>query len=241
MDTQSPPLTAMSSKLLFFFAIFTCAGMGAIAAETEPVAAPAYRLTIGSPDAFRLKGSEMYVPTPAPVKPPPIPAHLADKPYAVQIDSAARQAALDPALVHALIYVESRYNPAARSPKGAIGLMQLMPDTALRYGVTKAVHAPEANLRAGTRYLSDLMTMFDNRVDLALAAYNAGENAVLRYGLRIPPYRETREYVPAVLARYRDLQGPPPAPAPAAASRVRIEYLPGTRLDPESLGAAQER
>ncbi len=80
------------------------------------------------------------------------------------------------------------------------------------------------------------MALFEGRLELALAAYNAGENAVLRHGMRIPPYRETREYVPAVLSRYRDLQGPPAPSGPA-----RIEYLPGTRLNPESLSAAQER
>lgn len=227
----------MSSKILFFFAIFTCAGTGAIAADPVPVATPAYRLTIGGSDAFRLKGSELYVPAPPPVKAPAIPAHLADKPYAVQIDNAARQASLDPALVHAVIYVESRYNPAARSAKGAIGLMQLLPETAARYGVADPARTPDANLRAGTRYLSDLMALFEGRLELALAAYNAGENAVFRHRLRIPPYRETREYVPAVLARYRELK----EPIPAAPSRIGIEYLPGTRLDPESLRNAQER
>ena len=227
----------MSPKKLWFFAIFACAGTGAIAFETVPVAAPVYRLAVGGSDAFRLKGSELYVPVAPPVKAPVIPTHLADRPYAVQIDKAARQASLDPALVHAVIHVESGYNPAARSPKGAIGLMQLLPETAARYGVADPARTPEANLRAGTRYLSDLMSLFEGRLDLALAAYNAGENAVLRYGLRIPPYRETREYVPAVLSWYRYLQGPPTT----TPSRVQIEYLPGTRLNPHSLGVAQDR
>ena len=176
----------------------------------------------------------MYAPALQADKDMAIPAQLADMPFAAEIQRASRQAALDPALVHALIYVESRYNPVARSPKGAIGLMQLMPETARRYGVTKAVHALEANLRAGTHYLSDLITLFDNRIDLALAAYNAGENAVLRHGMRIPPYRETRDYVPAVLARYRELKEAEPAPG-----RVNVTYLPGTRLDPESLRAVK--
>ena len=208
----------------------TCAA--AIAAQAGPVASPEYRLSAGNPDAYRYAASDAYAPAPAPPKESTIPAQLADKPFAAQIEVAARQAALDPALVHALIYVESRYNPAARSPKGAVGLMQLLPATALRYGVADPARAPEANLRAGTRYLGDLMTLFDRRVDLALAAYNAGENAVLRHGLRIPPYRETREYVPAVLAKYRELKQPDPPPA---RSRVSVVYLPGTRLDPGSL------
>jgi len=101
------------------------------------------------------------------------------------------------------------------------------------------LHAPEANLRAGTRYLSELLTMFDNRLDLALAAYNAGENAVRRYGKRIPPYRETRDYVPAVLAAYNELKGDAPPPVPPRTAG--IQYLPGTRLDPASLLVVRDR
>lgn len=116
----------------------------------------------------------------------------------------------------------------ARSHKGAIGLMQLLPATAARYGVPNPAKSPEANLRAGTRYLRDLIELFGGRIDLALAAYNAGENAVLRYGERIPPYRETLKYVPAVLEKYREWQTPPPAVAVPASPFT--EYLPGTRL-----------
>lgn len=179
-----------------------------------------YRLKVETPGAFRLATASN-----ASSGKPAIPAQLADKPFAELIDGAAREAALDPALVHALIYVESRYNPAARSPKGALGLMQVLPETALRYGIANPIRSIEANLTAGTRYLSDLMSLFDHRLDLVLAAYNAGEQTVLRYGQRIPPYRETLDYVPAVLAKYREWQDPPPAPV------RRIEYLPGTLLD----------
>jgi soluble lytic murein transglycosylase-like protein len=107
--------------------------------------------------------------------------------------------------------------------------MQVMPDTALRYGVSDPGRTPEANLRAGTRYLKDLMRQFGNRLDLVLAAYNAGEKAVLRYGQRIPPYSETRHYVPAVLAKYQEWQEPSPS------KPTYIEYLPGTRLDPKEI------
>lgn len=130
-----------------------------------------------------------------------------------------------------MILVESGYNPAARSPKGAIGLMQVLPETAARYGVPDPAHSPEANLRAGTRYLSDLMQQFAGQLDLVLAAYNAGENAVLRYGHRIPPYQETRVYVPAVSSKYREWREPPPT-LPS-----RFEYPPGTFFDPKSFGA----
>ncbi len=159
---------------------------------------------------------------------------LAGMPFSKLIEGAAREASLDPALVHAVIAVESGYNPAARSPKGALGLMQVLPATALRYGVKNAALSPAANLRAGTRYLSELMTLFDQRLDLVLAAYNAGEGAVLRYGQRIPPFRETQQYVPAVLARYREWREPLPmadAPALPPPSRIRVNYMPGTLLE----------
>jgi soluble lytic murein transglycosylase-like protein len=193
----------------------------AIAAEPRSDATPPYRLGVQS-DAFRLS-----IPG-AKRKEPPIPAWLADKPYAALIQTAALAAALDPALVHAVIFVESGYNPEARSVKGAVGLMQVMPDTAMRYGVPNPGKSPEVNLKAGTLYLKDLMQQFDNRLDLVLAAYNAGENAVVRHGQRIPPFAETLSYVPAVLAKYQEWR----EPAPQSPKRIHIEYLPGTRLDP---------
>jgi soluble lytic murein transglycosylase-like protein len=216
----------------FVFALAACSAAATIAAEPTADASSAYKLIIENPGAFRFSAREPYVPAPEPKREPLIPAQLADKPFTQLIQNAARDAALDPALVHALIYVESRYNPAARSPKGAVGLMQVLPETASRYGVVNPARSLEANLRAGTRYLSDLLLMFDSRLDLALAAYNAGENAVQRYGLRIPPYAETRAYVPAVLAKYSEWQEPP-RPAPVLGP-VHIQYLPGTLLDPDS-------
>jgi soluble lytic murein transglycosylase-like protein len=137
------------------------------------------------------------------------PAVLAVKPYAPLIAEAARQQEVDAALLHAVITVESGHNPLAVSPKGARGLMQLMPATARRYGVDD-VDDPGQNIRAGSLYLRDLMRMFDNDLSLSLAAYNAGEQAVLRHGRRIPPYRETRHYVARVLDIYRGLLDPAP-------------------------------
>lgn len=115
-----------------------------------------------------------------------------------EVETAARAQALDPLLLKALVSVESRANPRARSPKGAMGLTQLMPDTARRYGVRNAYDISQ-NLHGGARYLRELLTLFHGDVRLALAAFNAGENAVIRYGNRIPPYAETQRYVPAVL------------------------------------------
>lgn len=121
------------------------------------------------------------------------------------VEEVASAHGLDGALLHAVISVESHYNPRAVSSKGAAGLMQLMPATAKRYGVSDAFD-PAQNLLGGAKYLRDLLTLFNSDVSLALAAYNAGENAVIRNGNRIPPYRETREYVPRVLDYYHQYQ-----------------------------------
>ncbi len=122
------------------------------------------------------------------------------------IETAAREAQVQPQLVRAIIVVESAFNPKAVSRKGAVGLMQLLPKTARRYGASNAFD-PKQNINAGTRYLRDLIARYGNNLELVLAAYNAGEDAVERYGKRIPPYAETRQYVPAVLSIYRALTG----------------------------------
>jgi soluble lytic murein transglycosylase-like protein len=122
--------------------------------------------------------------------------------YARHIREAAKVTQLEPALIHAVISAESGYNPFARSRKGAAGLMQLMPETARRYGVTNRLD-PAQNIHGGARYLRDLVHMFHNDLQLAVAAYNAGESAVVKYGNRIPPYRETMSYVPRVMTYYK--------------------------------------
>ncbi len=124
-----------------------------------------------------------------------------NKPYSSLIGQVAKQERVDAALLHAVVTVESGYNPRALSPKGAAGLMQLMPDTARRYAVSN-IWDPLQNLRAGARYLRDLLALFNDNLSLALAAYNAGEAAVIRAGNRIPPFSETRDYVPRVLQQY---------------------------------------
>jgi len=122
--------------------------------------------------------------------------------YAKPIQDAARATRLEPALIHAVISAESGYNPFARSRKGAAGLMQLMPETAKRYGVKNRLD-PVQNISGGARYLRDLIRMFNNDLQLAVAAYNAGENAVVRAGNRIPPFQETMTYVPRVMSYYK--------------------------------------
>jgi hypothetical protein len=113
----------------------------------------------------------------------------------------ARRHGVDEALVHAVIQVESRYDPFAVSPRGAMGLMQLMPRTAERFAVTNAFD-PVQNVDGGVRYLKELLARYSGQVRLALAAYNAGEEAVERHG-GIPPYRETVDYVKRVLSARR--------------------------------------
>ena len=111
------------------------------------------------------------------------------------------QYGVDPFLIYCTMSQESSFSAGATSPKGAQGLMQLMPGTAARYGVTNPYDVAQS-IKGGTRYLKDLLKMFNGRVDLALAGYNAGEGAVMKYGNTIPPYTETRNYVRLILKRY---------------------------------------
>lgn len=151
--------------------------------------------------------------------------------------SAARNG-IDPNLIVAVMHHESGFNLRARSYKGAMGLMQLMPATARRFGVTN-VYDPAQNIEGGARYLRFLLDTFNGDVRLALAGYNAGENAVVNYGFTVPPYRETKNYVHAISARYDRKRGgraaktiaavAPTAPAPAtfsggASSRLSNNY-----------------
>lgn len=117
------------------------------------------------------------------------------------VEAAAKKYDLDPLLVHSVIQVESGYNPYAVSPKGAQGLMQLMPGTAKRFGVANSFD-PRANIEAGVRYLKYLSELFPHDPRLALAAYNAGEGAVWKYNSQIPPYRETEQYIYKVARKY---------------------------------------
>lgn len=118
----------------------------------------------------------------------------------------AKRYGIDPYLVYCVMHQESRFGATATSHAGAQGLMQLMPGTAARYGVTNS-YDPAQNIMGGTRYLADLLRMFGGRVDLALAGYNAGEGAVMKYGRRIPPYAETRNYVRIIGTRYTQNTG----------------------------------
>jgi soluble lytic murein transglycosylase-like protein len=125
--------------------------------------------------------------------------------YRSIVASVSRTHGVDDALVHAVISAESGYNPSAVSRKGASGIMQLMPDTARRYGVQNIMD-PVQNISGGVKYLKDLLAMFNGNAELAVAGYNAGENAVIRAGNRIPRYPETENYVPKVMDYYRKFQ-----------------------------------
>jgi soluble lytic murein transglycosylase-like protein len=150
---------------------------------------------------------------------PPVPSVTAATPsewrvraaaYSDLIDEAARQAQVSPALLRAVVAVESAFDPRALSPKGAQGLMQLRPETARRYGVRKPFD-PRDNLRGGASYIHDLLKRYGNDLELTLAAYNAGEDAVDRHGRTVPPFPETRAYVPAVLKFYHRFLAARPA------------------------------
>jgi soluble lytic murein transglycosylase-like protein len=149
---------------------------------------------------------------------------------------ASTKLSVDYELLQALIVAESGFNSTAVSPKGAVGLMQIMPATAERYGlvgdaklsIEQKLTDPKTNIRIGTRYLSDLIRMFPGQLELAVASYNAGEGAVQRAGNRIPNYKETQAYVKTVLQLYNGLK-PPAAVAEQRRlpSRIRMELSGG--------------
>jgi soluble lytic murein transglycosylase-like protein len=157
------------------------------------------------------------------------------------LQDAARRHAVDYELLQALVATESGFNAQAVSPKGAVGLMQVLPETAQRYGVQAGkgqtmqarLYDPHVNVATGSRYLHDLIRMYSGRLELALAAYNAGEGAVQKAGDRIPNYPETQNYVKTVLALYAYLKPGAPGVSVSAArgggrvpGRIRME-LPG--------------
>jgi soluble lytic murein transglycosylase-like protein len=161
--------------------------------------------------------------------------------YEPMIRAASKKYGLDPELVKAVVAVESGFQADAVSDKGAIGLMQLLPKTGERYGVRAdrkktvemKLHDPKLNLDIGTHYLSDLLVMFPDRLDLALASYNAGENAVIRFRNTIPPFQETQAYVKLV-DQFHAFYTPIVPTAKAGDIRNRIQVtLPARRNLPD--------
>lgn len=171
-----------------------------------PISTPTPHIDIPVVGLNRSDAGPLIMETRTLTVPTPI-ERLEELPFNYEISRAAKRQQLDPALVHAVITIESRHNAFAVSPKGAMGLMQLMPETADRFGVRDR-RAVAENVRGGTAYLRFLVDLFAGNLELALAAYNAGEQAVIKNGNRIPPYPETLDYVPKVLDAYKRLRGP---------------------------------
>jgi soluble lytic murein transglycosylase-like protein len=174
---------------------------GAIAALAAPAVHPTARATSVVRADLRTGRLVRAVVAPRPRVRSARPAAPAPAAVSAVIEETARRYDVDPLLVHSLIQVESAYDVNALSHKGAQGLMQLIPGTARRFGVTD-VWDFRQNIEGGVRYLSYLKSLFPNDLRLTLAAYNAGEGAVWKYGNSVPPYRETREYVVKVGERY---------------------------------------
>ena len=201
-----------------------------------------YELFFRGGESFDTAGGLHKTGTPravaVPTVPPKLLAYFEFSPSYKQVKHHMREASrahnVDYELLQALIATESGFDASAVSPKGAVGLMQVMPATAQRYGVSgdtrnpveKKLTDPRTNIGAGTRYLSYLLGLFPGNLELALAAYNAGEGAVQRAGNRVPNYRETQNYVKTVMQLYSMLK--PPSMG-ASVNRVRVE-LPGVPL-----------
>ena len=141
------------------------------------------------------------------------------------IVESGKRNSVDPLLLYSIMHQESTFKRGAISPKGARGLMQLMPATARRFGVT-SIFDPRQNIEGGARYMRFLLNLFEGDVRLALAGYNAGEGAVKKYGHRVPPYRETQEYVRRISARYGLIRDPLAA---RSANSLSAEQLAAAR------------
>jgi len=167
-------------------------------AQTRPVTGPADRLATRVTPAIKLAmGSNIGLKG----------FTTGDATVDAYVVDSSRRYAIDPLLIYSQMHQESTFKLRAISPKGARGLMQLMPDTARRMGVAN-IYDPKQNIEGGVKYMRFLLDMFNGDVNLALAGYNAGENAVLKYGNQVPPYRETLEYVRRISERYNMISNP---------------------------------
>ena len=181
---------------------------GGLSAATAPALAPHVRSVVRADAHGRLIRTVVVIPRA--LQPKLVTENQAGEPDSAQpetasvpdlVEAVAKQYDVDPLLVNAVIQVESSYNPYAVSVKGAQGLMQLMPATARRFGVRNSFDVKE-NIEGGVRYLKYLDSLFPNDRNLTIAAYNAGEGAVWKYGNKVPPYRETEQYVKRVGMKY---------------------------------------
>lgn len=156
---------------------------------------------------------------------------------ALIVDSGTRHS-VDPVLLYAIMHRESSFKKRALSHKGASGLMQLMPATARRFGV-RNIWDPRENIEGGARYMRVLLNMFGGDVRLALAGYNAGEGAVMKYGYRVPPYSETQEYVRRITQRYALMRDPATARRAPTVSRTQVAKI--SAAEPQFSGTLYER
>jgi len=189
---------------------------GSVAAVLHGAGAPAVSVVRADPRTGRLVRTVIRT-SPAGERAP-------TNAIAETVDRIAQQNQLSPELVHSVIRAESNYDPNAVSPKGAQGLMQLIPSTARRFGVSN-VFDPADNIQGGARYLKYLLALYKGDESLALAAYNAGEGAVSRYG-GVPPFPETRDYVAKVRRRLANAPAPPVTEPAATAPPVAEPPVP---------------
>jgi hypothetical protein len=152
-------------------------------------------------DVVKIEPEEIFTPIPQPPTAAATAPAANQSPYHELIATAASRYGIDAELISSVMEVESHFDPKAISPKNARGLMQLLPETAARLGVTN-IFDPQQNIDAGTRYLKELLQLYNNDLTLALAAYNAGPDKVQKYG-DVPPYRETQSYVKQVKRKYQ--------------------------------------
>lgn len=210
----------------FVGSVFACALAWPLAAQSSPANMPArtgsivaVRQSDGSVVFTNLPGAGAPAPASAPAQPAATPIQPAPRRQVAQrraapirqrratsilamLEAAARRYRLDPRLVREVAWQESGFDPRSVSDKGALGVMQLMPETARVLGVSDPFD-PRQNIDGGARYLRDLLRQFRGNIRLSLAAYNAGPSAVARYGNRIPPFSETRDYVRVITRRLR--------------------------------------
>jgi len=187
-------------------------------------------------DVLKIEPEEVF--TPVAPDPPAAPPAAPAPPYRELVSAAASRYGVDAELISSVMEVESHFDAKAISPKNARGLMQLLPETAARLGV-KNIFDPQENIEAGTRYLKELLQLYNNNLTLALAAYNAGPDKVQKYG-NVPPYRETVSYVNQVTRKYQKSKSAAPAkPAtPAAPKASAGAPPPGSSATPPSAPAA---
>lgn len=207
--------TAVTSARADIFGYIDADGMGHFSTEKLDNRYQLFMRGDGFFDSSQLAAGGANKPLDPKLRSSPLFRYLSQHPnlkkYEPLVDQAAQEFALEPALLKAVMAAESGFNPSAVSPKGAIGLMQIMPATAERYGLTgdskkpveKKLTDPRTNIRLGARYLRDLRKLYPTQQELVIASYNAGEGAVQKYDNKVPPYPETRNYVQLVRQFYQ--------------------------------------